>query len=311
MRSLPGKVQATKAVEMAFEVPGRIIELPVKEGEEVKRGSLLAKLDPRDFQSSLAAAKATHEKAKADFERFQSLLEKEAVSQSQYERTKSNFEVAESDLERAQKALEDTELSAPFDGVVMKRLVDNYTNVQAKQPVLRFQDISWVEIIVDVPERIVAVAGQDSRNGIIAELDALPGREFAAELKEFSPEADPQTQTFKGTLLMPAPKDANVLPGMAATIRFKDPLVEAAENKGVVVPTEAVVASEKGKAYVWVIDEKTMTAHRRDVKAGRLTGDNVLINEGLNPGDRVVVAGAHNVREGMKVRLLQHMKRGH
>ncbi|GEM_PF-1539108 len=132
VREYPGRVSAVREAAVAFEVGGRIVELPVIEGQ---RGTLLAKLDARDFEAKLTAAKADRDAAEADYMRFKELLDKDAVSRRDFETRQRNFEVAKSRIDIAEKALEDTVLRAPFSGRVARKLVDEFQNVRALEEV--------------------------------------------------------------------------------------------------------------------------------------------------------------------------------
>ena len=112
----------------------------------------------------------------------------------------------------------DSQLIAPFSGVISKRYVENFTDVLAKQDIVGLQDNSSLEIIVDAPERLVMRARGDIRKlDMKARFDAVPGRSFELEVKEFATEADPVTQSFQYVFVMPKPEGINILPGMTAT----------------------------------------------------------------------------------------------
>ena len=302
--SFPGKVKASQQVDLAFEVAGRIIDLPVKKGQAVKKGELLARLDPADFENTLVKRKAQYENTQVNLRRAERLLAGGAVSQAEHDKRKTMFESAEADLKIAEKAVKDTHLKAPFSGLVAKKFVDNYQNVQAKENILSLQDVSHIEIVVNVPEGIMAVAKQGNVKQTLAAFEAIPGRSFQVKMKEFGTEADRQTQTFPVTLTMPAPEDVNILPGMTATITAELKTEDSAKTGQFAVPASAVFADEKGNPHVWVIDRDSMTPGKRAVKTGSLTGDNILVLEGLKPGEMIITAGVDFIRENMKVRTL-------
>jgi multidrug efflux pump subunit AcrA (membrane-fusion protein) len=108
----PGEISAAQHSEMAFEVPGKIIEFPVREGQEVEKGTLLARLDPRDFDAELGKAEANAAQAKSDYERFKTLYEQGVEAQATLEDKQRRYEVALADLETTRKAVEDTRLVA-------------------------------------------------------------------------------------------------------------------------------------------------------------------------------------------------------
>jgi multidrug efflux pump subunit AcrA (membrane-fusion protein) len=151
--SYPGEIQGAQNVNIGFEVPGRIVEMPVQEGVEVNQGDVLARLDPSDFQSSLDAAAARARASKETFERFSEVFERGAISAQELDMRRRQYEVEQANLATAQKSLDDTVLRAPFTGRVGRTFVDNFNNVQAKQEILLLQDLTEFEVVVNVPEQ--------------------------------------------------------------------------------------------------------------------------------------------------------------
>ncbi len=305
-RAFPGKVQASQEVDLSFKVSGPLIELPVKEGQEVKKGQLLARIDPRDFKTNLDQAKARSLEAQQQFKRYKDLYIKKQVSKADFDKYKSSHDVARAQQTDARHALEDTYLKAPFAGVVAKKFVDNFQDVLAKQPIVSLQDVSSIEIHIDVPEALVAMA-RDKKGAIataMAEFSTTPGKQYKLSVKEFSTRADPQTQLFRVTLLMKQPEDINVLPGMIANVVVTGAPTEGADDE-IVIPAIALFADESGTSHVWVVDPKTMKTHRRKVTTGSLTGkESIRITDGLKPGEKIAVAGVTQLREGVKVRAM-------
>ncbi len=296
----PGKVYANRTVDVAFEVAGKLQDLPVAKGQEVKVGDLLGRLDQRDFQNEVAAARAALEEAEATLGRYEEAARSNAVSRRELDEARSRARIAAADLKIEEKALEDSEIRASFDGVVSDRLVDNFQNVQAKEPVLRLQDISVLEIRVNIPERDATTPADAPLGELSAVFDAIPGRRFPLTIKEVVTEADPITQTYAVTLMMPRPEDAEILPGMTATVTWRPAGAFGAVSN--TVPTAAVVGQQGRKPWVWVVDEQSMTVSRREVEVGSIVGQNqIQLLEGLESGELIAAAGVHHLAEGMKV----------
>lgn len=313
-RKYPGKVRPNQEVKLAFQVSGALIEFPVKKGQEVQQGELLARLDPRDFQNTLTAKQGILANAKFSLEKTEQLRQSGAASPDELINAQAALDVAQSDADIAAKALEDTYLRAPFAGIVADTLVQNYENVQAKQPVLSLQDIVDVEIEVSVPEeRVIRGRGDRDQYRFIATFDYLPAREFEVQLKEFATDADPLTQTYLATFVMPAPEDVLILPGMTTTIHEYRKEGEGAEEGGYAVPIDAVPIDGLGTYFVWMVQpdgEGTFTVHRRNVQVGQMVGDEILVVAGLESGDRIAAVGVHVLREGQRVRLLESSTEG-
>jgi RND family efflux transporter MFP subunit len=302
----PGQVEASQHADLGFEVPGQIIEFPVDEGQEVEQGQVLARLDPRDYQAELDTQLARERAAQAEYERYRILFEKEVAPEQDFDRARRNYEVTQARVRQASKALEDSVLRAPFSGVVARKLVKDFRNVQAKEPVLILQDDSGRQFVVNVPERDWVYARRGDPQGGSRRLKPrvivsnYPDREFPAELKEVATTADPATRTFAVTLSFDADPDVNVLPGMTAKARIDRPLRDF--GGAFAVPARAVVQDQGEEPYLWKLDPGSLTVSRATVSVGELSGDLIEVSSGLSPGDEIVTSGVHQLREGMQVR---------
>lgn len=306
VREYPGSIRANQHADMGFEVAGRIILRLVNEGDRVKKGDELARLDDRDYQARLDQAVASLRKAEADLERSLRIYEQNpgAVSKGQIDTEQKAVEVVEAEVRVAEKAVEDTVLRAPFDGIVARRLVEDFENVQAKEPVLVVQDISSLQIMISVPERDVST-GKTARDADEitrraqprVQVSSLPGREFPARVSEIATSADPVTRTFQIRLTFDPPDDVSILPGMTARV-----LANPIEDDVVRLPSHAAFADDSGAAQVWVVDPASMKVSRRAVQLGELTGNEVEVLDGLAEGDLVAVSGISQLRDGLQVR---------
>ncbi len=306
----PGTVQAADRADLAFRVPGALIGLPINEGDAVVRGQLLARLDPIDYQLDLDQARATFEKAEADYNRYKRLYEREAVSLAEVEANRAQRDVAKARFQRAQQNLGYTELRAPFTGRVGRKFVDNFEDVQAKEIILSLQNLSAVEIVINVPEQVLALTREPQpRQGLeaVATFSAAPDMEYPLSLKEVAAEADRRTQTFAATFTMRQPDEIQVLSGMTAQVwvRTKSRVAgqEAAET--FLVPVTAVYADDAGASRVWVYDTDAHLVRSRAVTVGEITPpDHIEIIGGLEAGETIAIAAVNNLREDMQVRPL-------
>jgi len=307
-REYAGVVEAIQSTQAAFEVPGRIIEFPVLEGQALRRGALLARIDPSDYVARRDAAAANRLAAEADYQRYRTLYAADVVSQQELEVKRRNFEVADASYRQADKALRDTELRAPFDGIVAIRLVPDFANVQAKEPVVLFEDHSSFKVAFDVPERDAAMARpgltsaqRTQRTHPEVELSAVPGRSLPARFREIATAADPVTRTFHVTLSLDAPSDVQLAPGMTARVRLSIP---PDDTTGVLlrIPVNAVGADGAG-SFVWrVVDGNPLTVARAAVEVGSVVGDEIEIVSGLSPGDRIATSAVRTLAAGTPVR---------
>jgi len=304
-----GTIAATQRSDMGFEVPGRVTEFLVDAGEKVVEGQILARLDPVDFQAELDKAVANRNAAEADFRRYQQAFNENAVTEQDLDVSKRNVEVADANLVTARKAVSDTELRAPFAGVVAQKLVNDFANVQAKEPILVLEDDSSLEIDVNVPERDwaqakpnISLEERSARAKPRVRITAVPDRVFPARAKEIDTTADPVTRTYSVTFSFAKPTDIIVRPGMTAAIVLSVPSDVTTDqmSAGTAVPSAAVRSDEAGNAFVWRVGDD-MRVSKQPVGVGDLSGENVRILDGLEPGTRIAASGVHNLREGMLI----------
>ncbi len=316
VRSFPGKVQAAQTLNLAFRVGGPLVEFPVTQGQRVSTGKLIARIDPRDYrvrvhglEAQLTAAKAQLQQAALHFERVDKLYAKKTMAKSAYDQAWAAREVAEAQvktitesLKAARLALQDTELRAPYDGIVADKLVENHQNVKPGETIVHFQETANLEIVIHLSERDMTPLTSQAMEKLTASFDALPGRTVPVRVREYGTMTDPQTRTFPVTLAIDPGESRGILPGMTASVRWQS----GAGGRGdaVTVPLEAVFSDETGSPHVWRVRPETETVEKVPVTSGTLLDSGLEILSGVTPGDRIVVAGVHFIDEGQRVRPL-------
>ena len=311
-----GTLQGGRRVDLSFRVSGPLNTVRVDKGASVKRGALLATLDPRDYQTRLkqarsneAQAKSQYNDAQANFRRYENLYKGGAIPKATYDTYKTQMEVAKSALDAAAASTASVRdsLRAPFDGVIVDRMVENFQDVTAKQTVFSLQDISMMEIVFNVPDNDVIWASKSEAwpEKITAKFDAIPERVFPLTVKEVVLQADRNTNTFPVTAVMPRQEGIALLPGMSATVQV-EVRADSSEGSSFLVPSASLI-NDAGMSenFVWRCENNIV--HRIPVIAGfphnngyiEITGDT------LRDGDIIAAAGAHLLREGQRVRLMQ------
>ena len=312
VRSFPGKVDASQRAELAFRVGGQLQELPVKEGDLVKKGQVLARLDPTDYKLILEDRQARFDNTERNFKRAKDLVADGNISRLDFDRMEAEYRSASAALSQAKKDLEYTVLIAPFAGRVAQRDVENFEEVMAKQTVMWLQNIDQLDIVINLPESVVrSVRGGVSREvgdgghtdpavRATAQFEGRGDQTFPLRPKEIATKADPQTQTFRATFTMAAPTKFTVLPGMTATVMLD--LSELVTYESVKwVPARAVQADSGLNPRVWLLDPETMTVSSRPVSIGRMSGSMIEITDGLAGGEEIVAVGAPYLAQGMRV----------
>ncbi len=233
-RSYPGTILASRTTQLAFRIAGPLVQVNADPGLPVAKGQLLMQVDPRDFKDNIAVLEARLEGAQAkdllagkDFERARTLFEQQVSASADFDRAKSAFAAAAAgvrslaaQLRLARHQLEDTGLYAPYDGVVVTRKVENFEMVRAGEVVVVLQDIATLEVEIRVPESEIVSRSLHQGAKARFELSSLPGRRLEAQLKEWSPAADPVTRTYALRFTFPAPREVQVLPGMTADVYY-------------------------------------------------------------------------------------------
>jgi RND family efflux transporter MFP subunit len=319
-RKYPGAVLATDRVDLSFQVPGNLINLAVREGQRVNKGDLIAQLEPKDFAANLLNAEGTLAKAKAavgfaieEYQRYLNIQAKDrgAVSESTVSLKRKGVEVAKADLQSAQAMVHTaknqlgyTQLRAPFAGVVAQRFVENFQEVQARARIISLQNMKDLDIAVDVPE-IMMTPIRNTKPRFFAEFAAAPDRQFDLKIKEIAMQADPQTQTFRLVLTMPAPTGIRVLAGMTTNVGV-DIRDVFDKSSSIFIPVAALWADAAGKKMVWLVDTKTMVVHQQAVDTGGLSGaDSIHVESGLKADDTIAISGVSSLHEGQVVRAME------
>jgi multidrug efflux pump subunit AcrA (membrane-fusion protein) len=286
------------------------------------------------LEAQFASAVARSSQADSEFNRQRQMFERGLIAESEFERATTarvvaardadtvreqlakakngarpediqaaaaRVEALQSRVQDAEAALEDTILRAPFDGEVGSVYIDNYQDVQSKQPIVSFQNTKGLQLVIDLPERLVLHRRRGGDVRFEAVFAGHDSERFEATLRSVSPEADPQTRTYRVKLGLDAPESIDVLPGMSAEVLIEARLDET-QDAPVRLPIEAADADSATSPVVWVVEPKTGTVAPRPVQLGRMVGNDIEVLDGLEVGETVVVAGVSQLREGMRVR---------
>lgn len=298
-----GRVEAAQMIDLKFEVGGRITHLAAREGETVRTGTLVAALDPREFDLAVREAQVQKQLAAQDLERKSALLTKRVVSQSIVDDAKALFDLRQVHLEQASKRLAETEIHAPFDAYVVQRYVDNSVVVQPGDPVARLSDLGELVIAVSIPELLLATVKTADVHSITATFPFIPNEVFPLQYRENRGEADAVAQTYDVTLTMPPPKQWNILPGMTATVRLV--LEGEAAASQLLVPAAALTSTADGATAVWVFDPETELVAQRLVLVVPQAAGQYQVMSGLADGEWIVAMGAYQLQPGMRIRPLR------
>ncbi len=298
----PGRVRAAQRADLAFNVPGRIVQLPAEEGQLIEKGQLVAQLDDANYKIQMRSALAQYNKARTDYQRVDQLWQRsQVIAKAEVDKQRTAMDVAQADYALAKKDFDDTRLLAPFTGVVTKRYVENFSNVQDKEAIVSLQDLNNLEIVINVPERIVRnTPKQVAGYAVFADQPELL---LPVTLKSFSSDSDQQTQSYEVVLTLKPGYEITVLPGMSVDVIPQQEL-QAVGNGPVRVPLQAVFSNADGVTGVWVFDPDSSRVAFQTVKLGDVLNTDVVVESGLAGGETIVTAGVSQLRDAMLVRSL-------
>ncbi len=290
----PGRVEASEEVHLAFQSGGTLRRIAVAEGARVRRGELVAELDPADYALQLKAVEAEYRRIEAEAQRVMALYADSVATAAAYDRARYGLEQAAARYEHARKQLADTRITAPFDGCVQRRHCDPPTVVAAGMPVVTLVSTAAPEIEIHIPA--ADYVRRNDFGSFEASFDGLPARRVALRLLSISPKAN-ANQLHTVRLGFAEPLADPPAPGMNVLVSLT---LRAAEQAGIEIPASALFADE-GESCVWVFGADS-TVRRRAVAVERLRADgSALLREGLAAGERIVTTGVHRLREGERV----------
>ena len=296
---------ADDAVNLAFKLAGRIVDVPVAKGMSVKEGQLLARLDSRDVELQLSAARAAYDEAVSRLNRAERLYARDAISEQEVESLRNVAAQARAAYENTESELADTRIVAPFSGVVEYVAVDAFQRVASGETILRLVKPESNTVGFTAPEALVSSLALPSTHFSVV-FDAYPDVYFSAVIKSFA-RTSSNALGFPVSLRLTDVDRAryNISPGMTCIAIVA---VAESDSKAVVLPLTAIYAPVGGDDSVWVVNDEERV-ERRMVTLGSLTGSSeVVVLDGVKAGERVVAAGVYKLAEGERVRVVNSVK---
>lgn len=318
--SFAGLITPFMEVNLSPKVMGRVSSVNVEVGQRVKQGETLLTIEQTDFYTGLRQAEASLESARANsiqaetnyenarinYHRHEQLFKQGAVSQGQLEAAKGQLAAAESGyranqaminqaealLEKARSDFSNTVITAPFSGVVAKRMVDPGEMVSQQTPVITLIRDEPLLVRVNLPENVVTRVAVNQQVDIYV---GATGKTYRGVVKTLAPQADQTTKAFAAEVRLDK-VGQEVKPGMVAELRIKTRQVDNA----LVVPTDALLDQDSGFG-VFVVENGI--ARYRKVTTGLVSQGHTQVVSGLKPGETVVVRGNHLLVDGMKVKV--------
>lgn len=297
--TFPAVVSAVKTIDLSFEVTGRLVHMDIVTAEKVKKGHLLASLDPKPFERQVKEQQTRLQQASRELKRIESMFAKNLVAQSSLDNAKTEYELAEIDLSNAQQDLEYTELHAPFDALVSSRLVENNSFVAAGAPIAKLQDVSRIYFDINVPERLLTANGDRKIAKARAKIIGAPDTWYDISYVEHSTQPDPITQTYEAVFAMDSKNQLQVTPGARAVVNIS--MENPPQTGDLLVPFRALVGNKDQGFHVWRYIASSAQVEKIAVDVHRIEENMASISAPLTTQDYVVSAGAAQVNADMKV----------
>lgn len=287
-------IEAFRDATVIAKVGGEVREILVEEGDDVVAGQVLARLDGDRLRLEKDQAEARLKKLKRDYQRNLDLKEKGLISAGDFEKIQYEMEALQATYDMAQLEVDYTEIRAPIDGVVSERFIKVGNTIDMNAPTFQVTSLEPLVSYLHVPEREYRrlVAGQK----VTIAIDALQGTSYEASVARVSPVVDPLTGTFKITIEVVDPS-RRLKPGMFGRIR----IVHDHRENVLLIPRGAVL-QENEQSSVFVVDEGL--ASRREVETGYAEAGYVEVLSGVQDGDRVVIVGQANLKDGSKLAVI-------
>jgi len=284
-----GRVEAGKTSIVTATYPGHLESIKVRTGQKVKKGQTLAYINSPSVNAMYESSKATYDQAKDALNRVNQVYENGGIPELKLVEVQTSYSKAESAYKAARTAKNKCRITAPYEGIIGDILVQEGVEVTTKEPLFRFLDISTVEIHASIPENEYALYKTGSK--AMVQVDAV-GVQQEATLKDKGFEASPLSHSYDFVFKLRG-KPGNMMPGMVCKV-----YLTSDKGNTVIIPASSVSSDTQGR-YVWCIAADS-TVVKRQIAVDGFSGDGIIVREGLEEGDLLIVEGGRKVSTGMK-----------
>lgn len=297
-RTFPGIIREAAEVNLAFRVAGPIRDIHVKEGDYVRQGSLIARIDPRDYEIQAGVYEAQYTQMKGEFDRLTELNSRKSVADNDYEKAVAGEKMLRMQLQNARDQLSDTRLYAPFSGYIQAVKYEEGEMVNTGMTVATLIDVKSYLVEIDLPASFFLRKGDFTTFSCTQPL--APAEDYPLQLVSTQMKAN-NSQLYRTTFRLDPKVNPELAPGMTVSVKigYQNELETPLQ-----IPLTALFR-EEGKSCVWLFDASTSTVRKQEVTTGDLAGNGMItILSGIDGDDEVVVAGVHALRDGWKVERL-------
>ena len=295
-----GTANANESVVVTPTLEERIVDILFEDGDSVRKGQVLVKLDDSEARYQLQEAKAALREQQQQYERIRTLAKTNSTSRSRLDEERSLLEIAEAKAALLEARLRDYTIRAPFAGILGIRQISNGAVVDSDTVITTLDDTTIIKLDFTIPETYLGVL-QNGMN-VAAQSPAYPDRQFNGTVTAISSRVDPETRTLTVRAKVPNP-DGLLKPGMLLTVNLvKD------RSQALIIPEEAVLLDKNKKFALLVTADNTV--EKKEIVTGRRSPGIVEVTSGLNAGQQVIIKGLTRVRPGSSVNVVEIHKAG-
>lgn len=300
---LQGSVQTKENIVIFPEVSGILTKIYVKEGQNVKKGQILAKIDDGGLEQQVSQMKIQFALAKTTFERQKRLWDQKIGSEIQFLQAKSNYEAQEQSVNQLETQLSKTNITAPFSGVIDDIITDEGTVVMPGQSqLIRIVNLRNMYIETEVPESYITDVVEGKK--VKVEFPVL-GTGLDTQIRQASNFINPANRTFK--IEVPVTnKSGNIKPNLTAKLKIND----YSKEDAILIPLSIISENANGQQYIYIAKNKNSegeaVAERIIIKTGKTQGDVIEVTNGINDGAEIINEGARSVRDGQTVKVIKY-----
>lgn len=287
-----GTIEASEAITVVSEIDGTVLSVPFHEGQEIRRGDLILRLDDSQLAAEVARAEALRSQAQASYDRVKAVVDQKAGAPQDLDDAAAALKVAEANLALAKARFAKTRIVAPFDGIIGARRVSVGTFLRAAETITDLANIDQIRVIFSAPERFVSRLSRGAE--VTVSTTAFTGAELRGKIIVVEPVLEPGTRTVRIVAEVANP-GRKFRPGMSANVSA----VLSERPDALTIPSEAVFGSGD-QSFVFVVKSDS-TVTRVPLKLGTRLATVVEVVDGLKPGMTVVRAGHQKLFEGARV----------
>jgi RND family efflux transporter MFP subunit len=298
---LQGNVMTKKNVLIYTQMGGLLTDVYVREGQSVKKGEILARIDDGGLEQQLAQMNIQTALAKTTFERQERLWNQNIGSEIEYLQAKSRFEGQEKAVGQMQSQLAKSVIRSPFSGIIDNIITEQGTVVAPGQSqILRIVNLQDMYIETDVPERYIPTVTKNKN--VLVEFPVL-NKTVEAKVRQAANYINPENRSFKVEIAVPN-QDKTIKPNLTARLKIND----YTNENSVLIPQSIISENANGQQYVYTVSAKTGanigTARKVIIETGKTQGSVIEVLKGIKSGDEIILEGARSVKDGQQVKVL-------